>query len=134
MYEIIQNLYLSSYRDVPKDGDFFIMNCTKDLPMIPSTHGGTRLFVDDSPTSLDTMTQNIPLMVSYIEDQLTQGHPVIVHCFAGQQRSAAVIAAYLIDKKGMTYEEAVRFIKSKKPDAFYDGVHFEESIKSNSRI
>ena len=131
MYEIVPHLYLSSYRDVPHDGDFFIINCTKDLPMVPSTYGGTRLFVDDLPTSLDTMTQNIPLMVTYIEDQLNQGHDVIVHCFAGQQRSASVIAAYLINEKGMSYDQAVRFIKSKKPDAFYDGVHFEESIKRN---
>lgn len=131
MYEIIPNLYLSSYRDVPQNEDVFIMNCTKDLPLTQSKYGGTRLFVDDSPMSEQTMTQNIPLMVEYIDDQLRQGHPVVVHCFAGQQRSAAVVASYLIIKKGFSYDQAVSFIKNKKPDAFYDGVHFEKSIKKN---
>ena len=67
MYEIIPNLYLSNYRDVVNsldgDSEFFVMNCTKDLPMVPTKYGGTRLYVDDSPTSEKTMTKNLPLMV-----------------------------------------------------------------------
>lgn len=132
MYEIIPNLYLSSYRDVYGD-DFFIVNCTKDLPMINTKYGGTRLYVDDHPSSVDTMTKNMPLIVNYIDDQLKKGHKVVVHCFAGQQRSAAVVAGYLILKKGFTYQQAIDFIKSKKQDAFLGGVHFEESIKNQIR-
>ncbi len=137
MYEIIPNLYLSNYRDVvnslDSDSEFFVMNCTKDLPMVQTKYGGTRLYVDDSPTSEKTMTKNLPLMVKYIDDQLKKGHKIVVHCYAGQQRSAAVVATYLMMKKGFSYEDAIKFIKSKKHDAFYDGVHFEESIKKQFR-
>lgn len=134
MYEIIPHLYLSNYRDVvnslDKESDFFVMNCTKDLPMVQTKYGGTRLFVDDHPSSENTMTMNISLMVKYIDDQLKKGHNVVVHCFAGQQRSAAVVAAYLVDKMNMTVDQAIDFIKSKKPDAFLGGVHFIKSIKN----
>lgn len=137
MYEIIPKLYLSNYRDVvnslDSDSEFFVLNCTKDLPMVRSKYGGTRLYVDDSPLSEKTMTKNLPVMIKYIDDQLKRNHNVVVHCYAGQQRSAAVIATYLINKKGMSYEEAIKYIKSKKHDAFYDGVHFEDSIKKNIR-
>lgn len=135
MYEIIPNLYLSNYRDVvnsiDSDSEYFVINCTKDLPMVKTKYGGTRLYVDDSPLSEKTMTKNLPLMTRYIDDQLKKGHKVVVHCFAGQQRSAAVVATYLITKKGYSYDDAIKYIKRKKHDAFYDGVHFEESIKKN---
>jgi protein tyrosine phosphatase len=133
MYEIVPHLYLSSYQDaqtVPKD--FFVINCSKDLPMVSTEGGGTRLYVDDAPHSLETMKRNLPLMVKYIEDHVNKGHNVLVHCFAGQQRSATVVAAYLIKNNNMSVDEAISYIKSKKPDAFYGGVHFLSALSPNS--
>ncbi len=130
MYEIIPYLYLSNYTDakgVPQD--FFVINCTKNLPMVNS-QSGTRLAVNDDlrKESIDTMTQNLPLMVKYIDDHVSKGHNVLVHCAAGQQRSAAVVAAYLMKTKGFTVDQAIDFVKSKKPDAFLTGVNFRESL------
>lgn len=101
--------------------------------MISTTGGGTRLYVDDHPTSEPTMRAMIPVMVRYIEDAISQ-KDVVVHCFAGQQRSAAVVAAYLMKIQGFTPEQAVEFIKSKKPDAFLGGVHFMDSLKANEIV
>ncbi len=132
MYEILPHLYLSNYEDVkkiPPERDIFVINCTKDLDMIKTQGGGTRLYVDDDPSSEQTMTENIPLMLRYIDDHITREKDVVVHCFAGQQRSAAVVATYLVQMKGFTINQAVDFIKSKKSDAFLDGVHFMNSIK-----
>lgn len=140
MYEIVPHLYLSNYMDakgVPYD--FFVINCTKNLPTVKS-QSGTRLYVDDDlrKESIDIMTQNLPLMVKYIDDHVSKGKDVLVHCAAGQQRSAAVIAAYLMKTKGFTVDQAVEFIKSKKPDAFLTGVNFRESLlafdRNNSTI
>lgn len=131
MYEIVPNLYLASYVDAKRAPDnAFVINCSKDLPMIQTQGGGTRLYVDDHPSSVDTMTVMLPLMVKYIEDQLAMGKPVVVHCFAGQQRSATVVAAYLMKTKGMSPEQAIGFIKSKKSDAFLGGPHFIESLNN----
>jgi rhodanese-related sulfurtransferase len=132
MYEIVPHLYLSNYtdaKDVPYD--FFVINCSKDLPIVNSKYG-TRLAVNDDlrKESIDVMTRNIPLMIRYIEEHVNKGHNVLVHCAAGQQRSAAVVAAYLIKTKGFSVDKSVEFVKSKKPDAFLTGVNFRESLKS----
>ncbi len=130
LYEIVPHLYLASYVDAKEAAgkNVFIINCTKDLPMIQTSGGGTRLYVDDHPSSEETMTQLLPVMVKYIEDHVSKNHDVVVHCFAGQQRSAAVVAAYLMKTQGMTVDQAVEYIKSKKPDAFLGGVHFYNSL------
>ena len=132
MYEIVPHLYLSNYQDAKSvPWDFFVINCTKDLPMVNSKYG-TRLAVNDDlrKESIDTMRTNIPVLVRYIDDHVSNGQNVLVHCFAGQQRSAAVVAAYLIKKKGMTPDEAVEYVRSKKPDAFLHGVNFYDAIKN----
>jgi protein-tyrosine phosphatase len=38
-----------------------------------------------------------------------------VHCAAGVSRSATIVIAYLIMKKNMTCEEALKFARSKRP-------------------
>lgn len=127
-YEIFPHVYLASFEDAKEfaGSNVFIINCTKDLPMVSTTGGGTRLYVDDHPSSEQTMSVMLPLMVRYIE---SAGKDVVVHCFAGQQRSATVVAAYVMRQTGWTPEQTVEFIKSKKPDAFLGGVHFMDSLK-----
>lgn len=127
-YEIFPHVYLASFEDAKEfaGSNVFIINCTKDLPMVSTTGGGTRLYVDDHPSSEQTMSEMLPLMVRYIE---SAGKDVVVHCFAGQQRSATVVAAYVMRQTGWTPEQTVEFIKSKKPDAFLGGVHFMDSLK-----
>jgi hypothetical protein len=132
-YEIVPRVYLASFEDAKEfeGSDAFVINCTKDLPMVSTRGGGTRLYVDDHPSSEETMSANLPLMVRYIEesrDSPLSKDGVVVHCFAGQQRSAAVVAAYLIKTKGFTPQQAVDFIRTKKPDAFLGGVHFMDSL------
>lgn len=126
-YEIFPHVYLASFEDAKEftGTDVFVINCTKDLPMIYTKGGGTRLYVDDHPNSELTMSSLLPTMVRYIENA---GKDVVVHCFAGQQRSATVVAAYVMRQTGWTPEQTVEFIKNKKPDAFLGGVHFMDSL------
>ncbi len=132
MYEIVPGLYLSNYPDAQKvPYDFFVVNCTADLPLVRSKYS-TRISVNDDlrQESTDRMTHALPYIVRYIDDYVKKGVPVLVHCAAGQQRSAAVVAAYLMKTKGMTVDEAVAYVKSKKPDAFTPAVNFRESLES----
>ena len=46
---------------------------------------------------------------------------ILVHCALGRQRSCAAVAAYLIRYHNMSPMEAMRFIVSRKPDAFHWG-------------
>jgi protein-tyrosine phosphatase len=53
--------------------------------------------------------------VEWIDDQIEQGRNVLVHCAKGRGRSATLLAAYLMDKEGMTYDEAHDLLRSQRP-------------------
>lgn len=126
-------LYLGSYEDakVAVNRDSFIINCSKDLPMLGQ---GIRLPVNDdlSREAMDTMTRELPRVLKIIDSVRASGGTVLVHCFAGQQRSAAVVAAYLM-AHGMCKQDAIEFVCSKKPDAFFTGVNFDPALENFSK-
>ena len=57
-----------------------------------------------------------------------RGDHIYIHCHAGMQRSACVVAAYLIRYYKMTPQEAVYFIRSKRPIAFTPFINFQKSL------
>jgi protein-tyrosine phosphatase len=125
MYNIIPRLYLSNFYDAKTvPNGWYVINCSKDLPMV-STYG-MRLAINDdlSQEAMRTMHASLPMILRRIENIRNSGGDVLVHCYAGQQRSAAVVAAYLMSK-GMSKAEAIRYIKSRKSDAFLTGVNFD---------
>jgi len=126
MYEIVKNLYLSSYNDLDQVGSFFVVNCTKDLPMFGR---GIRIPIDDRTDENNRLYAMLPEAVTHIDRMLDQNKKVVVHCFAGQQRSAAVVAAWIIHRyPDMTLDHTIKFIKSKKEDAFFDHITFEPAL------
>ena len=56
--------------------------------------------------------------------EMKKGKPVLVHCAAGMQRSAAVTAMYLIATHRMRPEQAKTYIQNKRPIAFRPGAIF----------
>ncbi|KAK8824431.1 hypothetical protein WA577_006828 [Blastocystis sp. JDR] len=55
----------------------------------------------------------LPITNAYIECASRQGN-VLIHCEKGISRSPAVIAAYLIKKDHMSFEDAYRLLRSKR--------------------
>lgn len=132
MYEILPGLYLASFNDVKQRGaearDYYIVNCSRDLPML-SPRGG-RVPVDDRPEENERMLGFFPRVTRAIRERLRSGDEVIVHCWAGQQRSAAVVTAYLIKYEGMPKDHAMRFVKRRKMDAFSWGATFDPALNA----
>ncbi|CAD8077261.1 unnamed protein product [Paramecium sonneborni] len=67
---------------------------------------------------LDIESTNISQYFQIANDWIERGFNiggVLVHCMAGISRSAAIVIAYLIEKKKMTYYQAFTFVKSKRP-------------------
>jgi hypothetical protein len=133
--EIIQNLWLGDSKDAEQVGlnTRLIVNCTKNLPFYcdTSTTACIRIPVNDTEdfSEQDTMfhywTQTDTF--SRILDTITQeGHGILIHCQMGRQRSAATVAAFLMTN-GMTKNEAIAFVKSKKTDAFFGAINFDNA-------
>jgi protein-tyrosine phosphatase len=132
--EIIPHLYLASFEQAkcfssPTHHPLFVVNCTKDLPMLRKE--GSRVPVDDNGTheSITTMLHYFPEITVVIHNNITVGQDVLVYCLAGQQRSAAVVCAYLVAYTNRTLDEAVELIQKNKRDAFFWQVNFREALE-----
>lgn len=107
-----------------------VFNCTKDLPFHSSIRKRYRVPVHDNLKEEEI--RNMELWSFEIVYKLTKEHKrnnVLVHCYAGMQRSAAVVAMYLIANKRMKKEDAVNFIRQKRYIAFSPFVNFDRSIQ-----
>lgn len=136
--EILPNLWLSSYK-YALDEKFIkdkkikvILNCTKNIKFINLPNiKKIRISVNDSLKHEDIVSlyNYLPSTVDLIEKHMNNMEPMIIHCYAGQQRSATVIAAFLIKNTNLTYLESIIFIQSKKKNAFKPGINFSNSLK-----
>jgi len=108
-----------------------VFNCTKDLPFHRCVKRCYRVPVDDNLQ--DSEIRNLELwsfeIIVKLSKEYKEGRPVLVHCAMGMQRSAAVIAMFLIAFKNMSAEEAIAFIREKRPIAFMPMTNFSRSIK-----
>jgi protein tyrosine phosphatase len=125
-------LYLGNIHSLEDQGKFdLIVNCTKHIPLATKTYETIRIAVDDHPSECANMIKYITQtnVLKKIHDYRMANRPVLVHCHAGMQRSAAIIACYLIKYYKMTPDEAIQFIKSKRPIAFYQQANFMDAIQ-----
>jgi protein tyrosine/serine phosphatase len=132
-YNKISNfLYLGNIDSLNDQDKFYlIVNCTKHIPTAKRCKENIRIPVNDHPTECENMTRFIheTSVLDKIHHCRINQQPVLVHCHAGMQRSAAVIACYLIRFYKMTPDDAIRFIKSKRSIAFYPEANFMKTIQ-----
>jgi len=108
-----------------------IINCTKTLPFIDDKNIEIkhRVAVRDNLEDVEIyklyklLNPTVNKIFTLIGD-----HNVLVHCHKGKQRSATVIAAYLMKFAGMPKTEALASIKSKRPLIVSPGVNFDEAL------
>lgn len=79
-----------------------------------------------------------PKAFDFIDSAIESGGCVLVHCNAGISRSATIVLAYLIKKKGMPLNDAFSYLRSKRPSSFPNPGFmiqlktFEESLTKES--
>ena len=133
--EIIDNLYVGnerSVRDFDPNKMTLVVNCTKNIPSQNNSLKKIRLPVDDTPEESMLLYDyiNRTHVLEEIYNCLFSNKCVLVHCRMGIQRSCAVVACYLIKYHRLTPEQAVFFIKKKRPIAFYGNeVNFMETME-----
>lgn len=59
----------------------------------------------------------LPRAVSFLEGQLASGRCVLVHCAAGRDRTAMVLASYLAASTGIDAAQAIATVRRARPDA-----------------
>lgn len=135
--EIIPRLWLGN-RKASQDTDWLreknitvIFNATKDIPFAPGSRSMYRIPVDDNLE--DNEIRNMELWswesVLKVIKEYNAGNRILIHCAAGMQRSAAITAMVLVAKYRCTTDEAIKYIKNKRPIAFYGQANFYKSIK-----
>lgn len=143
-----------------------IINCTRDIPFINdmetidiTTESYTditeehvhlpkftnvRIPVDDSLLEKDIllMQHYLTILLPTFIEYYNQDKKILIHCYAGKQRSAIVIAALLfkirldnmesVDKKELS-QDVFKFIISKRPQAFTYGLRIN-FLKTFNRL
>ena len=135
--EILPGLWLGSIKAatnpdwIVKHRIKVVFNCTKDIayhPLIPRRY---RIPVDDNlqPEEIRNLELWSHEIVYKILEEYKIGEPILIHCAAGMQRSAATMAMLLIVLKNMTPEDAITFIQRKRSIAFRPEVNFRDAIE-----
>lgn len=126
-------------------GQDLIVNCTSEVPSPQRFTGGRyiRLAIPDNYSMNDSMLLlmlHTPIL-SIIESFLISGKRVLVHCYAGIQRSAAVVCCYLMKYHHKSKSESVQFIKERRTVVFVDPggsrggrATFEEAMSKFERL
>lgn len=135
--QIRPRVWIGSERDATSDEFWrehdiqFVVNCTRDVPFRPGVKG-YRIPVNDHPTCADALYEHLSIAVRAIREAVDNECNVLVHCFAGMNRSATVTAAYLMQPgvltdAGVSAAQAVKYIKDRKPECFTP-MNFEKTL------
>jgi len=139
--EIIPNLWLGS-RLAPVNQDIIhdkniklIINCTKDIDYYVDSNVQTiRLAINDANTdeSNRILGESIDNLTFLIDVYLQNNMGVLVHCYAGVQRSATVVLCYLIKYKHLQLQMAKTIMKDKRSIVFFPYPTFDNFINKYS--
>ena len=71
----------------------------------------------DNQKLSNSIDQYFGRTLPFIDDALASGGKILVNCWAGVSRSSSTIAAYLIQNKHVTRDEALEQIRVNRPQA-----------------
>jgi hypothetical protein len=135
--EIIPNLWLGN-RKAALDQEWLqshnikcVFNCTKDIAFFPTIQRQYRVPIDDNlqPQEIRNLELWSFELVKKLYNEYKTDQPILVHCAAGMQRSAASVAMLLIVLMNFTPQQAIDYVKSKRSIAFNPFVNFRQSIE-----
>ena len=133
--EIFTNLWLGDIRD-SRNSEFInsidvVINCTKNLPFINNSKKSIRVSVEDNleKEEIASLYKYLEPITKFINVQLVNNKKVFVHCYAGKQRSASVVCAYLMKFMDLSDKEATELIKSKRYHIFTPLPNFDAALR-----
>jgi Dual specificity phosphatase, catalytic domain len=96
-----------------------VLNCTDDLPCSFQKSDRNVSYLrlplrDEERADLGSVLRE---GVEFIEGGCIGSEPVLVHCERGQSRSASLVIAWLIEKRGMSFPDALGLVQRCRPVA-----------------
>ena len=82
-----------------------------------------RIAVDDSgrDEDIEQFYFYVKNLIQPIIDEYKKGKSILIHCLAGNQRSATFVTLFLMYYKQLSLQESIKFILEKKPNVFFFG-------------
>lgn len=134
--EIIPNLWLGNVK-IAQTLTFYtenkincVINCSKDLPFFDDKSKNIRISVHDNleKSEILKLYDYFDNCSDFINQHLKENYKILVHCYAGKQRSASIISCYLMKYGNMSLKESIESIKSKRSIAFTPEINFIKSL------
>ncbi len=132
--EILTNLWLGDIRD-SRNKEFInnvdiIINCSTNIPFLDDTKICKRISVEDNleKKEIANLYKYLDNSVKFIHSELKKSKIIFIHCYAGKQRSASVICAYIMWSNNLTYEQAKEFLETKRKHIFTPLTNFKAAL------
>ena len=93
----------------------YVLNVTCQVPNnFPDDFEYKLIEINDLP--LVNILVHLQEGVDFIQHAVNNGDKggILVHCMAGQSRSASMVIAYLIQKKKISFSDTISFVKGKR--------------------
>lgn len=84
--------------------------------------------------STGKVAHHFPASMAFIRRHLGCGEKVLIHCLRGENRSAAVCAAFLTRECGMPVEEAIQLLRNKRGANALSNQGFVEELRQLSQL
>jgi hypothetical protein len=114
-----------------KHGIKAVFNCSKQIPFHPSVPFQYRIPVDDNlqPAEIQNMEAWAPEIAYKMLREHKRGHPMLIHCHAGMQRSTTACAFFLMVLTEQPLIRVMMMIKQKRAVAFEPSPNFATALR-----
>jgi len=140
--QIVPGVWIGRW-EVAVNGDWLekhniqtVFNCSKQIPFHPSIEHPYRVPVDDNlqPDEIRNMEMWAPEIAVKIMREYAAGHPMLIHCHAGMQRSTTACAFFLMAMTKKPLIEVMSLIQRKRAVAFQPSANFAGPLRAFEKL
>ena len=134
LVEIVPNIWLGDIEGEKYKTNInakYIVNCLKDLKFLNNYDNYKEGVIKDSLEKYEIIKlyEYLCETTKFMYNNMFKDEPTLIFCENGNQKSATVIAAFLIKYGNHTKESAIKSIRTKYKSAFYPDINYIYSLE-----